>query len=251
MDYGIKGHVAVVTGGGRGLGESICRALAAEGARVAVWDLDAKAAARVAKSIQDGGGEALALSGDVSRRGDVTKAVARVVKRFGSIEILVNNAGFSRDAPITEMSDRDWKSVIDVCLTGSFLVSQAVARHMTARKYGRIISISSRANLGEYYKANYSAAKAGLLGLTGSLSLELGPKGITANAIAPGLIRTERVKALKNYKDMERRAIERTPVKRPGEPEDVADGVLFLASARAGWINGEVLYITGGRYSSA
>lgn len=250
MDYGMRGHVAVVTGGGRGLGEAICHALAGEGARVAVWDVDVQAARKVAAAIKAGGGEAMAVSGDVSRRSAVQKAVASVIRRFGSVEILVNNAGFSRDAPITEMSDRDWGSVIDVCLTGAFLVSQAVARHMVGRKYGRIISISSRANLGEYYKANYSAAKAGLIGLTGAMSLELGPKGITVNAIAPGLIRTERVKSLKNFKDMERRAVERTPIKRAGEPQDVADGVLFLAAARSGWINGETLYITGGRYSS-
>ncbi len=250
MDYGIRGQVAVVTGGGRGLGESMCRALAAEGCRLAVWDVDAKAAREVAASIRAAGGEAIAVSGDVSRRAPVTRTIAAIIRKFGRIDILVNNAGFSRDAAITEMTDHDWKSVIDVCLTGSFLVSQAAARQMIKQKYGRIINISSRAHLGEYLKANYSAAKAGLLGLTSAMSLELGEHGVTVNAIAPGLIRTERVKALRNFKVMAQRAVERTPIKRAGEPQDVAEGVLFLASRRSGWITGEVLYITGGRYSS-
>jgi 3-oxoacyl-[acyl-carrier protein] reductase len=114
VDYGIRGQVAVVTGGGRGLGESMCRALAAEGCRLAVWDVDAKAAREVAASIRAAGGEAIAVSGDVSRRAPVTRTIAAIIRKFGRIDILVNNAGFSRDAAITEMTDQDWKSVIDV-----------------------------------------------------------------------------------------------------------------------------------------
>lgn len=250
MDLGIRDHVAIVTGGGRGLGESMCMTLAKEGCKVAVWDRDLKAARAVANRIKAEGGDALAVGGDVSKRTAVAKAVGSVVRKFGQIHILVNAAGFSRDAPLTEMTDAQWGSVIGVCLTGSFLVSQAVAKEMIRKRYGRIINISSRAHLGEYMKANYSAAKAGLIGLTSSMALDLGQYDITVNAIAPGLIRTERVKALRNFKAMEKRSIARTLIPRGGEPEDVSDGLLYLASKRAGWVTGEVLYITGGRYSS-
>jgi len=249
MDYGLEGQVAIVTGGGNGLGKAICQALAAEGCRIAVWDIDLKAARRVADALKKSGTTAIAVAADVTRRADVRKTVAQVRKAFGQIDILVNNAGFSQDAPLVEMTEKQWRSVVDVSLTGSFFMSQAVAPVMIKRRHGRIINMSSRANLGDYMKANYSAAKAGLLGLTGAMALELGVHGITVNAIAPGMIRTERVKALRYYKDIERRTMERTLIKRAGEPEDVANTVLFLASRQASWISSETLYVSGGRFS--
>ncbi len=248
MDYGMSGQVAVVTGGGNGLGEKICKFLAKEGCLVAVWDVDKDAAGRVAGEIIADGGEAIAISGDVSRRASVGRCVQKVLKKFGKIHILVNNAGFSRDAPLIKMTDAQWDSVVDVSLKGAFLVSQAVAPQMMRRKHGRIINMSSRAHLGDPMKANYSAAKAGLLGLTGAMAIELGPYNITVNSIAPGMIRTKRVKALKYFAQIEERSISRTLIRRAGEPEDVASMVAYLASAGASWITGEVLYVSGGRH---
>lgn len=251
MDLGIRDQIAIVTGAGRGIGAGIAAALADEGCKVVVWDRDRSVAVAVAAQITSAGGEAVAVTGDVTRRKSVDRVLRTVLKRFGAIHILVNNAGFSQDAPITEMSDEKWKSVMDVCLTGVFLCSQAVVPTMIKQRYGRIINISSRAHFGEFLKANYSAAKAGVNGLTRALSLELGKYDITVNAIAPGLVRTERVKAIKHFKQIEKNALARTPIKRPGMPGDIADGVLYLASRRAGFVTGEVLHITGGRYFSS
>lgn len=250
MDLGIRGHVAIVTGGGRGLGAEIAIALAEEGCTVVVWGRSRAPVEHIVGRIKSTGGEAVAVVGDVSRKQTAERIVRGVVKRFGAIHILVNNAGFSQDAPISEMSDEKWSSVLDVCLTGAFLCSRAAIPTMIEQEYGRIINMSSRAHLGEFFKANYSAAKEGIIGLTRALALELGKDGVTVNAVAPGLIHTDRLKSLPNYARMERKSRARTPIQRPGTPRDVADGVLYLASARAGFVTGEVLHITGGRYTS-
>jgi 3-oxoacyl-[acyl-carrier protein] reductase len=250
MDLAIAGHIAIVTGGGRGIGQAIAVALAAEGCKVVVWDRDRASAETVTGRIKATGGEAFAVTGDVARRNAVRRVVDNVLERYGTVHVLVNNAGFSQDAPITAMSDEKWNAVMDVCLKGVFLCTQAVVPVMVKQRYGRIINISSRAHFGEVLKANYSAAKAAVNGMTGALALELGQHNITVNAVAPGLVRTERVKAIPHYKRIERNAIERTPIKRPGSPQDIADGVLFLASQRAGFVTGEILHITGGRFFS-
>jgi len=171
-----------------------------------------------------------------------------VLARWGSIEVLINNAGFSRDAPIAAMTDEQWQAVMGVCLTGPFICTRAVVPSMAARGYGRIITMSSRVHWGDVNKCNYAAAKAGVIGFTAGLALELAGDGITVNAIAPGFCPTDRALTLPYYEDIKRRALALTPVQRVGTADDIAEGALYLASPKAGFITGEVLHITGGRY---
>lgn len=250
MDMGLSGRVALVTGAARGLGLEMARRLAAEGCRVAVCDLDRTAAESACAAILENGGMAIAVAADVSSRQSVTEAIARLHSRLGPPEILVNNAGFSMDAALEDMTEDQWDRVVDVSLKGSWLCAQAVVPHMKALGRGRIVNISSRAHLGENNKSNYCAAKAGLIGLTNALSIELGRFGITVNAIAPGLIRTDRVLGLPHYDDIDRRAKQSTPIQKSGDPSDVAAAVLYLASDAAAFVSGTTLYVTGGRYSS-
>lgn len=247
MDLDIKGHVAVVTGGARGLGAEISRALAQEGAHVVVWDRD-DAASEWAARLREEGGDASAVVADVTDPGAVREAVDGIVARQGSVDILVNCAGFSRDGAIADMTDAQWHDVIAVNLHGPFYVTRAVVPTMKTRQYGRIINISSRAHTGDNFKSNYSAAKAGVVGLTMALALELGKDGITVNAVAPGFCETERTRGLPYYKDLKARALEKTPTARLGTERDIADGVLYLAAKRSGYISGEVVTIAGGRW---
>jgi 3-oxoacyl-[acyl-carrier protein] reductase len=247
MNLGITGHVAVVTGGSRGIGAGICAALAAEGARVVIWDLDQQSADDLAAKIRSDGGQAEAVAADVRDDTAVNSTVADIAAKLGSIEILVNCAGLSRDAPITDMTNEQWHTVLDICLTGSFYVTRAVVPHMLSKGYGRIINISSRARNGDINKANYSAAKAGLVGFTSALALELGKSNITSNAVAPGFIETERLRALPHYDEIRSRATTRTPAARLGELADISDAVLYLAAAQSGFVTGEVLTVAGGR----
>jgi 3-oxoacyl-[acyl-carrier protein] reductase len=174
--------------------------------------------------------------------------MADILRQHERIEILVNCAGFSRDAPISEMTDENWHAVIDVNLHGTFYACRAVVPAMKSKQYGRIVNISSRARTGDNFKSNYSAAKEGIVGLTMALALELGKQGITVNAIAPGFCETERTRGLPYYKDLKARALEKTPTSRLGNERDIADGVLYLAGQRSGYISGEVLTIAGGRW---
>lgn len=247
MNLEIQGHIALVTGGGRGLGAEMCLALGEEGCKVAVWDRD-EAAEEIAEKIRAAGGEAIALVGDVTDPGTVRAVVADVLERLSSIEILVNCAGFSRDGPITEMTDEQWHAVIDVNLNAPFYVTRAVVPTMIRNKYGRIVNISSRARNGDQFKSNYSAAKMGVVGLTMALALELGKSGVTVNAIAPGFCETERTRNLPYYKELKVRALEKTPMDRLGTERDIADGLLYLVGKRSGFITGEVLEIAGGRW---
>jgi len=247
MDLGIAEHVAVVTGGGRGLGEAITSAFAREGAHVVVWDRD-DSADEHAERITNSGGSASAVQADVTDPAAVNSAVAGIADRHGRIDVLVNCAGFSRDAPVAEMTDEQWLSVIDVCLNGAFYATRACVPHMRARGYGRIINISSRARFGDLKKVNYVAAKSGIDGLTYALAMELGKDGITANAIAPGFCETERARNLPYYAELRDRAIEKTYTDRLGRPSDIANAALYLASADAGYISGEVLTVSGGRW---
>ena len=248
MDLGIKGDVAVVTGGARGIGAGIVRGLAAEGAKVVIWDRDLEPAEELASELVAAGHEAFAVQGDVASGEEVRKVIAGVVERFGGLHILVNNAGFSLDGPITEMTDEQWDRVNGVCLKGVFNTCRAAAPTMIAQAYGRIVNIASRAVVGDVNKSNYSAAKAGVVGFTRALSQELGRHAITVNAIGPGLIHTDRVKTTPFYADLDRRAREMTPIQRPGLPEDIADAVLYFASRRTGFVSGEMLFVTGGRH---
>jgi 3-oxoacyl-[acyl-carrier protein] reductase len=164
------------------------------------------------------------------------------------VHILVNNAGAPRDKYLTKMTEDDWDFVIDVMLKGAFLMSKAVMPKMIEQGWGRVINLSSRAHFGNPTQVNYSAAKAGLIGMAKALAMEEGRYGITVNCVAPGFIETEMIQALPTYETIKERAIAAQPVKRVGRPQDIADAIAFLASERASFISGEVLHVTGGRY---
>jgi 3-oxoacyl-[acyl-carrier protein] reductase len=245
-------RVAVVTGGGRGIGAAIAARFAAGGAAVAVLDLDPDTAEARSKAIASVGGRALALGVDIADEDAVEAAVARVAEEFGRIDILVNNAGVTRDNMLFKMSAADWDTVLGVHLRGNFLMSRAVQKHMVERRYGRIVSLSSRSALGNRGQANYSAAKAGVIGLTATLAIELGPFGITVNAVAPGYIDTDMTRATARRmgadpEEFAAAAAAEIPARRVGKPEDVAAVVTFLASEDAGYVNGQTVHVNGGQ----
>ncbi len=248
MDLGLTGKSAIVTGGGGGLGESISRLLAGEGVHVLVADRDTTAADKVASAIRSVGGRADAFGCDVTDEASVAAMADEILAKAGGVDILINNAGFTRDMRIGKMSESDWDAVVDVVLKGAFLCTRAVVESMIARGGGRVINISSRAHLGNPGQANYSAAKAGLIGFTRAMSLELGRHLITVNAIAPGIIDTAAVRALPHFEKIRENAVRTVAIPRIGDPDDIASAVAFLASSRAGYISGEVLHVTGGRY---
>ncbi|WP_028222511.1 SDR family NAD(P)-dependent oxidoreductase [Paraburkholderia oxyphila] len=248
MDLGLNGKVAIVTGSARGLGAATARRLAQEGASVVITDINAELAQATAKALQDEGLAAHCVVGDITKAADVQRLVDETVAHFGGVHILVNNAGAPRDKYLVKMSEEDWDFVMNVMLKGAFLAARAVMPHFIEQGWGRLINISSRAHLGNPTQANYSAAKAGLIGMAKALSMEEGRYGITANCVAPGFMETEMVQALATYETIKERAVAAQPIKRVGRPEDIADAVAFLASERAGFISGEVLHVTGGRY---
>lgn len=250
LELGLKHKVAVVTGSGRGIGAATARALALEGAHVVVTDIDPSTTAATTAALQAEGLSAMGVVADVTQANDVERLVDETVRQFGALHILVNNAGFPKDAYLTKMSEADFDLVTGVILKGAWLCSKRAVPHMMAERWGRIINISSRAHLGNPGQSNYSAAKAGLIGLTRSLSYEEGKFNITVNAIAPGFIETELVQSLPAYDAIKEKWLKATPMPRLGIPQDIADAVLFLASERAGFITGEVLHVTGGRYSN-
>ncbi|VTU46299.1 3-oxoacyl-[acyl-carrier-protein] reductase FabG (plasmid) [Variovorax sp. SRS16] len=244
MDLGLKNKVALVTGAGNGIGAAIARALAAEGVHVAVVDINIEAAERVTSQLRERG---TAIRCDITDEAQVA-AMAESAASLGPVGILVNNAGFTRDTRITKMTLGEWDAVVDVILKGAFLCARALMPAMIEAGWGRIINISSRAHLGNRGQANYSAAKAGLIGFTRALSLENARHGVTVNAVAPGLIDTEMVRALPHYESVRSSVEKNTPIPRMGRPEDVADLVVFLASERASYITGDLMHVSGGRY---
>jgi 3-oxoacyl-[acyl-carrier protein] reductase len=250
MDLGLKDKVAIVTGGARGIGAAICDRFAAEGANVAVVDLDEVGAKAHAEALCRQGAKAIAVRANVAEEASVITMVQQVIEAFGTVHVLVNNAGFTRDMRITRMQESDWDSVVDVILKGAFLCTRAVLPHMSAecQRWGRVVNISSRAHLGNAGQANYSAAKAGLIGFTRAMSLENGKYGVTVNAVAPGIIDTQAVRDLAHYDKVRENAVKTTPVPRLGDPADVANAVAFLSSTGAGYISGDVLHVSGGRY---
>jgi 3-oxoacyl-[acyl-carrier protein] reductase len=249
---GVQDRVALVTGAAQGIGAAIARRLAADGAKVGVLDLQEQAAASVADEITSAGGTATALGADVSKREQVQAAVDRLVGEYGGLHILVNNAGVLRDNLLFKMSDDDWTTVMEVHLRGAFLCSQIAQKHMVEAHYGRVVSMSSTSALGNRGQANYATAKAGLQGFTKTLAIELGPFGITANAIAPGFIETAMTKATAErigttIEQMRERVATTIPVRRGGVPADIANTVAFFAGEEAGYITGQVIYVDGGR----
>jgi len=234
MDLGLTGKVAIVTGSARGLGAATARRLAEEGAKVVITDINAELAQETARRMQDDGLAAHCIIGDVTKAADVQRLVEETVAHFGGVHILVNNAGAPRDKYLVKMSEDDWDFVMAVMLKGAFLAAKAVMPHFIEQGWGRVINISSRAHLGNPTQANYSAAKAGLIGLAKALSKEEGRYGITCNCVAPGFMETEMVQALSTYETIKEQAVAAQPIKRVGKPDDIADAVAFLASERAG-----------------
>jgi 3-oxoacyl-[acyl-carrier protein] reductase len=244
-------RIAIVTGSARGIGAATALRLAADGMAVAVLDLDEAACAGTVKEIADAGGRALAVGADVSKGDQVARAVGRVAEELGEPTVLVNNAGVVRDNLLFKMTDDDWDTVLGVHLRGAFLMTRAVQTYMTGQKWGRIVNLSSASALGNRGQVNYSAAKAGLQGFTKTLALELGPFGITANAVAPGFIVTEMTAATAArigvpFEDFQKGAAERIPVRRVGQGADVAHTISFLVSEGAGFVSGQVIYVAGG-----
>lgn len=237
--------VAIVTGGGAGIGEGISHRLAEAGAKVAIVDINLENAERVVAAIRERGGQAFAVTGNVASLADATAAVEQVLQEAGRLDILVNNAGLVRDAQLKDLTEEMWDLVLDVDLKGVFNFSRAVAPHFRKQRHGKIVSIASRALLGNFGQTNYSAAKAGIVGLTRTLALELGPDNINVNCIAPGYIDTPLMRSLDPQ--IAQRAIKAAPLQRGGTPLDIANAVLFLVSEYASFITGQTLFVCGGR----
>lgn len=241
----IQGRVAIVTGSGRGIGAAIVKRLGAHGAKAVVCDIDGSTAEQTAAEIRNGGGEAIALQADVTSGEQVQSLVQQVVDRFGRLDILVNNVGIIRDNYLTKMPEEDWDLVLKVNLKSYFLCSQAAVKQMMQQQYGRIVNITSRAWLGNPGQPNYSAAKAGIVGLARTVALESGRFNITCNCVAPGVIDTPMTQGLPP--EIRERLLKSQPIRNIGKPEDVAYAVHFLASDEAWYITGQVLYVCGGK----
>ncbi|NMG75467.1 SDR family NAD(P)-dependent oxidoreductase [Aromatoleum diolicum] len=242
----LKDRVAIVTGAGQGIGATVAKAYALEGAKVAVIDLDLAAANRVAAEIIESGGQALGVACDVANREQVEAMAAQVNAAWGRIDILVNNAGITRTAMLNKMTPDQWQQVLAVHLTGAFNCLQAVVGGMIERQYGRIIYVTSTAGvLGTIGQINYSAAKAGILGMTKSTAKELARYNITANAIAPGAATpmTETIRTDERFKD---KYLDRIPLGRWAQPEEIAPVFLFFASDASSYVTGQVLAADGG-----
>jgi 3-oxoacyl-[acyl-carrier protein] reductase len=241
----LTGRVALVTGAARGLGRCFAVDLAAAGAKVACVDINAETLAETISSIQAAGGAAHPIAGDVTNSQRVDEVVAEVVQLWGGLDILVNNAGITRDNLIMRMKDDQWDAVLNINLKGTFLFTRAASRPLCKSKFGRIINIASVSGLmGNPGQANYSASKAGVIGLTRTISRELAGRSVTVNAVAPGFIATEMTAKLGD--DVLEKIKEEIPLKRLGLPQDVSDAVLFLASDAAEFITGHVLTVDGG-----
>jgi len=241
----LEGQVAVVTGASRGIGRAIAIALASEGAKVVVnYASSTSAAEEVVNMIKEKGGEAIALHADVSHEAQVESLIKSTMDTWGRVDVLVNNAGITRDTLLLRMKLEDWQSVIDLNLTGVFLATRAVSKIMLKQKSGRIINITSVAGqMGNPGQANYSAAKAGVIGFTKTVAKEMASRGITVNAVAPGFIATDMTADLKNTDEI----LKFIPLGRYGQPEDIAGMVKFLAAdPAAAYITGQVFNVDGG-----
>ena len=242
------GKVALVTGGGRGIGAATAQLFAREGAAVVVCDMDAEPAQEVAGPLGD---RAVAVACDVTSREQVEAAVQRAVDAFGRLDILVACAGITRDNLVHKMTDDDWYGVINTHLTGTFLAAQAAQRVMVPQRYGRMVFLSSTSAQGNRGQTNYSTAKAGLQGMARTLAIELGPFGVTVNAVAPGFIETRMTEATArrmgvDWEEFKKAAAERTPVRRVGQPIDVANMIAFFCSEEASFVSGQTIYVRGG-----
>lgn len=242
----VDNKVALITGASRGIGRATALELAKAGAKIVInYAGNAAAAQEVLKAIQDLGGQAIAVQANIAVAAEVDELIEKTVAAFGSIDILVNNAGITRDTLLMRMKEADWDAVLDTNLKGVFLCTKAVAKLMMKQRSGKIINMTSVVGLtGNAGQANYAAAKAGVVGFTKSMAKELGSRGITVNAVAPGFIATDMTEVLPDsVKEQMTRTI---PLGRPGTPSDVAKAVLFLCSDAAAYITGQTLNVDGG-----
>lgn len=247
-------RVASVTGGARGIGAATALRLAEDGHDVAVLDLDEDQCSDVLAGLRAQGRNAVAVSADVADEVSVAAAVDRVADVLGPLTVLVNNAGVLHGSPLFRMELRDWRRMMDVHLTGAFLMSRAVQRHMVDSSWGRIVNLSSIAAVGDRSRVHYSSAKAGIQGMTKTLALELGRFGITVNSVAPGFTVTKMTRRVADevgvdFADMAAAQASMIPVGRAGTPEDVANAIAFFVDERSGFVSGQVLYVAGGPVS--
>ena len=249
VHFGLQGRVVVVTGGAQGIGEACARRLVQDGAAVALWDLADGAGHQLTEALNAAGGQALYLHCNVAHKAEVDAALAATLARFGHVDGLVNNAGIFKAAPFLEITEADWDAVIAVNLKGSFLVGQAVAREMVKRQRGAIVNMSSvNGTLTIPSIASYNASKGAINQLTRVMALSLADQGLRVNAVAPGTIATELAKnAVLTSDEAKARIMSRTPMKRLGEPGEIADVVAFLLSDAASYMTGEIVVVDGGR----
>ena len=243
----LTGKVALITGAAQGIGKAVALLLARHGADIVVSDINLEKAEETAKEIESIGPKAMAIKVNVASLNDVERMVEAVLKKFGRIDILINNAGITRDKLILRMTEEDWDIVLNVNLKGTFNCTKAVVRHMAKQRSGKIVSIASVVGeMGNAGQVNYAASKAGVIGLTKTIAREFAQRGINVNAIAPGYIETPMTEVLSDkVKEELKRLI---PMERLGKPEDVAEAVLFLVSEESNYITGQVLNVNGGIY---
>ncbi len=242
-----KGQTALVTGGARGIGRAIAEGLARKGAGIAIADVSLDNAKAAAAELSALGVRATAVKLDVSKAEEVVKSFEEIVKEFGRLDIVINNAGITRDGLILRMKEEDWDAVININLKGVFLCSKEAVKVMVKQKYGRIVNIASVvAFMGNAGQANYSASKAGIVGLTKTTAREYASRGVTVNAVAPGFISTAMTDAL--AENVRQEMLKSIPAGKFGTVEDVANAVMFLASPGSGYITGQVIHVNGGMY---
>ena len=241
----LNGKVALITGGAQGIGRIISEELASQGAHVILADINLEGAEKIAIGIKSSGGQASAVRIDVANAADVRGVFDSILKKYKPVDIVVNNAGITRDGLLVRMKEVDWDLVLNINLKGSFLCSQQAAKQMMKQKSGSIINIASIVGMmGNFGQSNYSASKSGLIGFTKTLAREVAPRGIRANAVAPGFIDTEMTKVLEE--SVRSKLIDQIPLARLGQPEDVANCVSFLVSENASYITGQVINVNGG-----
>ncbi len=240
-----KGKVVIVTGGARGIGREIALSFAQYGARVAVCDLNEEALKETVSDIDEAGGEGMYVLANVTVAEDVDNVVDKVVDKWGRVDILINNAGITRDGLLIRMKEEDWDAVLGVNLKGVFLMTRAVAKLMMKQRSGKIVNIASVVGvMGNVGQANYSASKGGVIAFTKTVAKELATRGINVNAVAPGFIQTKMTEVLSE--DVKKRLMDTIPMRKLGQPRDVANACLFLTSSLADYITGQTLLVDGG-----